>query len=227
MTPVPAWLGARPLLFVGGKGGVGKSTTAAALALHLVETRGERVLLVSTDPAHSLGDLFDRRLGDHETLVAEGPGGRGALHALEIDPEGETDRYLEGVRDAMRAFVRPALFSEVERQIELTRQSPGAMEAAMMDRVAELMDRGREGRDRVIFDTAPTGHTLRLLVLPELMAAWTDGLLRRRDRSEALGRATRGMGGGSGGGSGAGPEAGPETSSRWWTPPTRRRPTPA
>lgn len=205
MTEVTGGLsvGRRPILFVGGKGGVGKTTTAAALALRLAEAEGERVLLVSTDPAHSLGDIFDQRIGDRETPIVEpgagdvsDAGGVGALHALEIDPEAETDRYLEGVRDSMRAFVRPALYSEIERQIGLTRQAPGAAEAAMMDRVAEVMDEGPGRWDRVIFDTAPTGHTLRLLALPELMAAWTDGLLRQRERSDALGRALRGMGGG-------------------------------
>lgn len=209
-------VGRRPILFVGGKGGVGKTTTAAALALRLAEDEGERVLLVSTDPAHSLGDIFDQRIGDRETPIVEpgvgnvggvdAAGGVGALHALEIDPEAETDRYLEGVRDSMRAFVRPALYSEIERQIGLTRQAPGASEAAMMDRVAELMDEGPRRWDRVIFDTAPTGHTLRLLALPELMAAWTDGLLRQRERSDALGRALRGMGGGEGDSSPAGDE---------------------
>jgi arsenite/tail-anchored protein-transporting ATPase len=211
-------VGRRPLLFVGGKGGVGKTTTAAALALRLAEEKGERVLLVSTDPAHSLGDLFDRRIGDRETPIVEpGRGVRGALSALEIDPEAETDRYLEGVRDSMRAFVRPALYSEIERQIGLTRQAPGAAEAAMMDRVAELMDEGPRRWDRVIFDTAPTGHTLRLLALPELMAAWTEGLLRQRERSDALGRAVRGMGGEAGArppehGAGVGAPAGDELS---------------
>jgi arsenite/tail-anchored protein-transporting ATPase len=191
-------VGSRPILFVGGKGGVGKTTTASALALRLAEA-GERVLLVSTDPAHSLGDLFDRKIGDREVELFRAADGPGVLAALEIDPQAETDRYLEGVRDSMRAFVRPALYPEIERQVALTRHAPGAAEAAMMDRVAELMDEGPKRWDRVIFDTAPTGHTLRLMALPELMAAWTDGLLRQRERSDALGRAMRRLGGDTGG----------------------------
>jgi arsenite/tail-anchored protein-transporting ATPase len=178
----PLALGSRQILFVGGKGGVGKTTVASALALRLSEA-GERVLLVSTDPAHSLGDLFDARIGNRE--VALHPG----LFGLEIDPDAEVERYLASVKANMRTLVRPAMYSEVERQIELTRHSPGAAEAALMDRMAELMDEGPERYDRVIFDTAPTGHTLRLLTLPEIMAAWTEGLLRSRDRSEGFGRA--------------------------------------
>ena len=172
----------RRILFVGGKGGVGKTTIASALALTLAKA-GERVLLVSTDPAHSLGDLLDARLGDAAREVVPG------LFAVEIDPDAEVERYLARVQSTMRAFVPPAMYPEIERQMELTRQSPGAEEAALMDRVATAMDEGLDRYDRVIFDTAPTGHTLRLLALPEIMAAWTDGLLRGRERSDSVGRA--------------------------------------
>jgi len=178
--PLP--LEGRTVLFVGGKGGVGKSTTAAALALGMSQA-GERVLLVSTDPAHSLADLFDRPIGDRETEIAPG------FHALEVDPEAEVEAYLAGVKATMREFVQPSMYPEIERQIELTRHSPGADEAALMDRVAVLMEEGRGRYDRIIFDTAPTGHTLRLLALPEIMAAWTDGLLRSRERSDSMGKA--------------------------------------
>ena len=170
------------ILFVGGKGGVGKSTTAASLAVHLADS-GEKILLVSTDPAHSLGDLFETSVGDRKREIVPG------LHALEIDPGQEVERYLARVKSAMRHYVQPAMYSEIERQIELTRHSPGAEEAALMDRVTTLMQEGATSHDRIIFDTAPTGHTLRLLALPEIMAAWTTGLLKSRERSDSLGKA--------------------------------------
>ncbi len=170
------------ILFVGGKGGVGKSTTAASLAVHLADS-GEQILLVSTDPAHSLGDLFGTSVGDRKQEIISG------LHALEIDPGQEVERYLARVKSAMRHYVQPAMYSEIERQIELTRHSPGSEEAALMDRVTSLMEEGSTSHDRIIFDTAPTGHTLRLLALPEIMAAWTTGLLKSRDRSASLGKA--------------------------------------
>jgi arsenite/tail-anchored protein-transporting ATPase len=166
------------ILFVGGKGGVGKTTTASALALCLSE-RGERCLLVSTDPAHSLGDLFDRRIGDREVELAPN------LWGMEIDPDAQVEQHLEAVKRTMRDLVQPHLHSEIDRQMALARQSPGAVEAAMLERMSELMIAAGDRFDRVIFDTAPTGHTLRLLSLPEIMAAWTDGLLRQRDRSDS------------------------------------------
>lgn len=174
------------ILFVGGKGGVGKTTTAAALALSFAES-GERCLLVSTDPAHSLGDLFDARIGNREVELLPN------LHALEIDPEAQVAGHLATVKRTMRELVRPEMYPEIDRQMELTRLSPGAVEAAMLERVSEIMI-SRESRfDRIVFDTAPTGHTLRLLSLPEIMAAWTDGLLRHRDRSDSWGVALKRM----------------------------------
>ena len=149
---------------------------------------GERVLLVSTDPAHSLADLFGRSIGDREREILPG------LHALEIDPEQEGERYLARVKATMQRFVEPVMYQEIERQMELTRHAPGAEEAALMDRVTQLMEDARQTHDRIIFDTAPTGHTLRLLALPEIMAAWTEGLLRSRERSESLGKAVRRLG---------------------------------
>jgi arsenite-transporting ATPase len=180
-APAPA-LGLRKqrVLFVGGKGGVGKTTIASALGVALAQ-RGVRCLLVSTDPAHSLGDLFDTRIGDQERALLPN------LYGREIDPERQTEHHLETVRRSLREFVRPEMYAEVERQIDLARLSPGGMEAALLEAVATVMVEASLRYDRVIFDTAPTGQTLRLLSLPSVMTAWTDGLLRSRRRADALG----------------------------------------
>lgn len=175
-------LAGQKILFVGGKGGVGKTTTASALALRLAE-RGERCLLVSTDPAHSLGDLFQQKLGDGPQSLAPG------LWGMEIDPDAQVEKHLSIVKQTMRSLVRPDMYPEIDRQMSLARLSPGAVEAAMLERMSELMIGAGEEYDRVLFDTAPTGHTLRLLALPEIMAAWTDGMLRQRDRSDSWDRA--------------------------------------
>jgi len=178
-----------PLLFVGGKGGVGKTTTAAALAL-VAASRGRRCLLVSTDPAHSLADLFGRPIGNRTTELCP------SLWALEIDPDRQADEHLATVKARMKRLVHPRSFTEIDRQLDLARLAPGTMEAAMLERVAEIMALAGTEYDRVIFDTAPTGHTVRLLSLPEVMAAWTDGLLGHRERSSQLGSALRHLGGG-------------------------------
>ena len=164
----------RPVTFLAGKGGVGKTTVAAATALGW-SRRGQRTLLVSTDPAHNLGDLFGVRLHD-SGVQAVAPN----LDALEVDPDVETARYLAGVKDNMRRLVRSTMLEEAERQIDLAARAPGAAEAAMLERIVAVLLDERAGYDRVVFDTAPTGHTVRLLTLPELMGAWVDGLLKRR-----------------------------------------------
>ena len=177
------------IIFVGGKGGVGKTTTAASLAITAAE-RGRTCLLVSTDPAHSLGDIFDEPIGDRETALGSN------LWGLEIDPDAEAERHIATVKDNMKRLVHPRMYAEVDRQIDLASHAPGAPEAALLERVAELMADADARFDLVMFDTAPTGHTIRLLSLPEVMAAWTDGLLKHQDRSRRLGAVLKGLGGG-------------------------------
>ncbi len=179
---------ARRIVFVGGKGGVGKTTTAAALALAAAE-RGRTCLVVSTDPAHSLGDIFDRSIGDAETALAP------SLTGLEIDPDRAAAAHIATVKERMKTLVHPRLYDEVDRQLDLAAQAPGATEAALIERVAELMALAGERFDLIVFDTAPSGHTVRLLSLPEVMSAWMDGLLRHRERSSRLGAMLGHLGG--------------------------------
>lgn len=174
---------------MGGKGGVGKTTTAAALAV-TAASQGRLCLLVSTDPAHSLGDIFERDIGGHQKPLADN------LWGLEIDPDAEAGRHICTVKDQMKTMVHPRLYDEIDRQLDLAQHSPGATEAALLERVATLMGEDGSKFDLVIFDTAPSGHTVRLLSLPEVMAAWTDGLLRRRERSSRLSATLRHLGGG-------------------------------
>src|SRR5690606_17207123 len=120
--------------------------------------------------AHSLGDAFGRQLGDSPRRLLPN------LDALELDPDLEVEAHLERVMAQMRRFASAEMVPELERQMRLTRLSPGAQEAAMLERIARLVCDDGLAYGLIIFDTAPTGHTLRLLSLPEAMAAWTDGL---------------------------------------------------
>ncbi|WP_290652283.1 ArsA family ATPase [Aquisalimonas sp.] len=169
------------VVFVGGKGGVGKTSTAGALGV-LAAERGKRCLIVSTDPAHSLGDLFERAIGDQVTGLTAG------LWGLEVDPDAQARRHVDAVTEHMKQLAAPEMHRELERQMEMARHSPGAAEAALLERIANITLSARDEYDLLIFDTAPTGHTLRLLSLPEAMAAWTDGLLAHNKRSETLGK---------------------------------------
>lgn len=199
--PARTALSERRVLFFGGKGGVGKTTIASAFALRSAE-RGERTLLVSTDPAHSTGDVLGMSLGSKPTRVVEG------LWALEIDPAREADRYIEGVKRRVAEVAAPRIMREVERQIDAARVSPGAEEAAVFERLTRVLDDEGEDYDRVVFDTAPTGHTLRLLALPEQMRTWVDGLIDRRRKLGAVRRMWRNVSGGSGESGGVDPAGG-------------------
>ena len=156
-------------LFFTGKGGVGKTSLACACALALADA-GERVLLVSTDPASNLDEMLGVALSDRPRAVPGAPG----LDALNIDPEAAADAYRRRVIAQM-----PADSSEADRGT-VREQLSGACttEIAAFDEFIGLLAGDADGYDHVIFDTAPTGHTLRLLSLPK---AWT-GFLEGNDR---------------------------------------------
>lgn len=172
----------------GGKGGVGKTTLAAAHALRLAAT-GRQVLLVSTDPAHSIADLLDVALGDEP--VAAGVN----LWAMEIDPEADAHRYVESIREDAREAVSSAVLPALDRHLKLAVQAPGTAESALFDRFTRLMDKVPDEYDCIVFDTAPTGHTLRLLTLPSMLSAWVEGLASQRAKVNRLQSMWRSMAG--------------------------------
>lgn len=177
----------RRVLFIGGKGGVGKTTVAAATALQQAGT-GRRVLLVSTDPAHNLGHLWNRPIGASIVRLAAG------LDGLELDPELTVRSHLNEVGAALRRLMPPHLAGEVDKHMALSRDAPGMHEAALLERIADTVTQGLDRYDLLVFDTAPSGHTSRLMALPEMMTAWTEGLLQRQERSKRFGDVLRNLG---------------------------------
>ncbi|MCC7126787.1 MAG: ArsA family ATPase [Acidobacteria bacterium] len=163
----------RKVLFFGGKGGVGKTTSASATAL-AASRAGKRVLLVSTDPAHNTSDILGRPVGPE--IVEVQPN----LHALEIDAAQESARYVGEVKTRIKALFGHSILKEANRQIDLAASMPAAEEVALFDRIGSLISGEDQRFDLLVFDTAPTGHTLRLIRMPELMEAWIRALSRSR-----------------------------------------------
>ena len=163
------------ITFFSGKGGVGKSTVASAYA-QLLASRKRKTLLVSTDPAHSLGNIFQIEIGGKPTLLCPN------LWGLEIDPAQENFHYINKVKASLKGLVKSTMVEEVERQIQLASDSPGAEEAALFDAIVSIIIDESKLYDRIVIDTAPTGHAIRLLSLPELMSVWMEGMLKRRKK---------------------------------------------
>jgi arsenite-transporting ATPase len=170
---------AQVVVVTSGKGGVGKTTCSSAFAL-AASREGRRVLLVSTDPAHSTSDVFEAAIGPDPRAVAP------RLRAMEIDPDEAARRYVDQAKSRLSGLFTPAVIRAAARQIELAASMPGVADAALFDRIAEIILEPGDDRDLLVFDTAPTGHTLRLLRMPELMSTWLEALARRR--REAVGR---------------------------------------
>jgi arsenite-transporting ATPase len=166
------------LLIVGGKGGVGKTTCAAALALSVARAAPDRrVLLVSTDPAHSLGDVFGEQLGDAERTIAAG--GTGRLVVREIDAAAGwrewRERYRASIDAVFAKLAGPHADLAVDRAIveELFELAPPGMDEVVgMLAMVDALTRSKSPFDLVVVDSAPTGHTLRLLELPAQAHAW-------------------------------------------------------
>ena len=163
------------LLFFGGKGGVGKTTCAAAFALACAERRtGARILLLSTDPAHSIADALEVPLGDEERPV---PGAAAGLRARELDAgrafAAWRERHGGEVGEAVAAFT--AEDAGVGGLVGLT--PPGLDELIALATLLDTVIEGESSEDLVIVDTAPTGHALRLLEMPDLALSWDHYLL--------------------------------------------------
>ncbi|HQR05315.1 MAG TPA: arsenical pump-driving ATPase [Gemmatales bacterium] len=164
-------------LFFTGKGGVGKTSVACATAVRLADA-GKRVLLVSTDPASNLDEVLKTKLGNHPTEVPGVP----RLFAMNLDPEASAREYRERMVGPYRSLLPAEAVASMEEQFS----GSCTLEIAAFDEFSRLLgDASATSEfDHVIFDTAPTGHTLRLLTLP---SAWSGFMEKNTTGTSCLG----------------------------------------
>jgi len=164
-------------LFFTGKGGVGKTSVACATAVRLADA-GKRVLLVSTDPASNLDEVLQTRLSNHPTAVTALPN----LFAMNLDPEAAAAEYRERMIGPYRTLLPAAAVASMEEQFS----GSCTLEIAAFDEFSKLLGdpAATSQYDHVLFDTAPTGHTLRLLTLP---SAWSGFMKSNTTGTSCLG----------------------------------------
>jgi arsenite/tail-anchored protein-transporting ATPase len=154
-------------IFFSGKGGVGKTSLACTQAVRYAD-EGQRTLIVTTDPASNLADVFEQSIGHQITPIEHVPN----LWAMEIDPDRATEEYIDRAMAPIRAAFPLPMVQVMEEQMS----GPCTAEVAAFDRFTDFLDVPTDhgqAYDIVIFDTAPTGHTLRLLELP---AEWSQSI---------------------------------------------------
>lgn len=163
--------------FFTGKGGVGKTSIACATAVQMA-TEGKRVLLVSTDPASNVGQVFGVTIGNHITAIPAVPN----LSTLEIDPQAAAQAYRDRIVGPVRGVLPETIVKRIEEQLS----GACTTEIAAFDEFTSLLIDSAltEGYAHIVFDTAPTGHTIRLLQLP---GAWSGFIEEGKGDASCLG----------------------------------------
>ncbi|HIQ29794.1 MAG TPA: ArsA family ATPase [Candidatus Caldiarchaeum subterraneum] len=169
-------------IFVGGKGGVGKTVIAAALAYELAVYNGKKTLLVSLNPVHSLSSLFEQELSGGKVKQVEGSPN---LYSIEVEIDEIVERYKEKMSSRLREFFR---WAEVPLDpgpfINIATTNPAFQEAAMFDRVMDIVVDESKKYDAIVFDTAAVANAIRLIGLSKLYGLWLNRMIK--SRKEAL-----------------------------------------
>ena len=187
-------MGSKEIVIFGGKGGVGKTTAAAAFALARARAnRDQKLLIFSTDPAHSLSDSFDEEIGEFKSGVA----GNENLDAMEIDP----GKWFEELKQRYRAWT-DELFASLSggsrMEIKFDREAmrelveltpPGIDEIAALGTISDLLE--EERYHTIVLDTAPTGHLIRFLELPQVALSWIRTFMKLLLKYQNVLRATQ------------------------------------
>jgi arsenite-transporting ATPase len=167
-------------LFLGGKGGVGKTVMAGAVALGMAK-RGRRVLLVSTNPVHSLSGLLDQNVFGRATPVA----GAGSLWAHEIDTRDTIERSKREIREKIDWFLKYAeIRTKADAFVESATMNPAFEESAMFESMIDVIF--RDEYDVYVFDTAPTANARRLLGMSAVYSMWVQKMVQSREEARSL-----------------------------------------
>jgi arsenite-transporting ATPase len=163
------------MIFFLGKGGVGKTTLSSATACALAR-QGRKVLIASLDPAHNLGDVFEARLGNEPSRLAEG------LDGLEVDIAGWVARYLEQSRIEIKANYAYNMSLNLDSILDILKYAPGTEEYAVLWAIEHIHRTYAGAYDLLVLDTPPTALTLRFLAMPSLSILWVRELAKMRER---------------------------------------------
>ena len=171
------------ITFFLGKGGVGKTTVSTAYALQAASKRGRRIVLISTDPAHSLADVLEKKLRAGMQKLPRT--GLGTLHVWQVDAGARFQEFLDQYRDAIAALVEQGTFlsrEEIDSFLETT--LPGLAEVSALLTISDLLESGKF--DEIVVDTAPIGHTLQLFRIPTELARFLEFLELAGQRDQVL-----------------------------------------
>lgn len=167
------------IIFVGGKGGVGKSSISSSLACHLSKEK-KQTLLISTDPAHNLCDLFNLKTQNVITPI------KSSLYVLEIDPYVEVQNYIQEVAKHTKTLVGAHSYEMIDQYYKSAASNGNTQESALFDRLISIITQDFDKWDHIIIDTAPTGHTLRLFTLAQNLNQWSKFLIQEQNKKQKL-----------------------------------------
>ena len=158
-----------------GKGGVGKTTCAAAYSLILAR-QGLKTLIVSLDPAHNLGDVFGLELSEKPKEILDN------LYGIEVDFNKMVQEHLKDLTDRIKDIYKYLKVLNLDKYIDVLRHSPGIEEYATLEKISEIIEFNFKERryDTIIFDTPPTGLTIRIMALPSISLIWIRKLMELR-----------------------------------------------
>ena len=159
-------------IFLIGKGGVGKTTCSSAIAIGL--SRKFRTLVASLDPAHNLGDILMTKLNNKPKRITEN------LYAIEVDVDYYAKRYLKNLEQSLKSLYRYLTVVNLDKYLEILRYSPGVEEYAVLEAIKDII--ARKDFDVIVFDTPPTGLTLRIFALPRTTLIWLEKLIELRKK---------------------------------------------